>query len=136
MKAWAKIVATIVMMLCWAHLAAPTSRSFLAHISYQFNPVPGGHGCVNAADDPRIDPYGIICSLQQRYSYKSLREPKLHVHRTWAWGASPPYFVSNRRLRRGGWRVARIGWRYDRQWHGYIGPSGAWKVIPEPLLFY
>src|ERR671925_470909 len=101
MKAWAKIVATIGMMLCWAHLAAPTSRSFLAHISYQFNPVPGGHGCVNAADDPRIDPYGIICFLQRKYSYKSIWEPRLHVHRTWAWAAWPPYFVSNRRLKCG-----------------------------------
>ena len=136
MDVWAKMIGTTV-LFCWATAAAPTSsRSFWSDVSYQFKPVAGGHGCVNAADDPRIDPYGIICSLQRGYSYKSVREPRLHVHRTWAWGISPPYFVSNRRLKGGGWRVARIGWRYDRNWHGYIGPSGAWKIVAEPLMFY
>src|SRR5579872_625475 len=133
MKFWGKIAGTAV-LICCAHLAAPISRTFFSGISYQFSPVPGGHGCVNAADDPRIDPYGIICSLQRRCSYISVREPKLHTHRNWAWGVSPPYFVSNRKLKSGGWRVARIGWRYDRNWHGYIGPSGAWKVVAEPLM--
>jgi hypothetical protein len=134
MEFWGKIAGTAV-LICCAHLAAPISRTFFSGISNQFSPVPGGHGCVNAADDPRIDPYGIICSLQRRCSYKSVREPKLHTYRNWAWGVSPPYFVSNRKLKRG-WRVARIGWRYDRNWHGYIGPSGAWKVVAEPLMYY
>ena len=32
------------------------------------------------------------------------------------------------RLRDGHYRLVRIGWRYDRNWHGFIGPGGAWKA--------
>jgi hypothetical protein len=135
MKLWVR-ASGIAVLFCCAHVATPSARILASNLSYQFNPVAGGHGCVNAATDTRIDPYGIICSLQQRYSYKSNQKPTLHVHRTWAWGLSPPYFVCNRKLKRGGWRLTRVGWRYDRSWHGYIGPSGAWKCVSEPLLFY
>src|SRR5438445_4130671 len=40
------------------------------------------------------------------------------------------------RLRDGHYRLVRIGWRYDRNWHGFIGPGGAWKAVPAPLLYY
>jgi hypothetical protein len=103
-------------------------RSFLA--------VPGGHGCVNAGSDPRIDPFGMICALQRRYSYRSSREPRLHTHSTWAWGTHPFYFVYNRKQAEGNWLLIRLGWRYDRTWHGFIGPGFAWKEVPQPLLYY
>jgi hypothetical protein len=101
-----------------------------------FTPVPGGHGCVNAGTDTRIDPFGLVCALQRRYSYKSSREPKLHTHETWAWGTHPFYLVYNRNLGGSNWLLIRVGWRYDRNWRGYIGPSLAWKKIPQPLLYY
>lgn len=105
-------------------------------IKQPFRPVPGGHGCVNAGTDTRIDPFGLVCGLQRRYSYRSGREPKLHTHGTWAWGTRPSYFVYNRKLADGNWLLVRVGWRYDRNWRGYIGPSFAWKEITEPLLYY
>jgi hypothetical protein len=123
MKVWGKVIATA-MLFCWAHLAAPTSRSLVSRISDQFNPVPGGHGCVNAAGDLRIDPYGIICSLQQRYSYKSLREPKLHVHRTWALGSLASLFCEQSKTQAwwlassAHWLALRssVAWLYRAEW--------------------
>ena len=91
---------------------------------------------MNAGTDTRIDPLGLVCALQRRYSYRSSREPELHTHGTWAWGTRPSYFVYNRKLADGNWLLVRVGWRYDRNWRGYIGPSFAWKEIPEPLLYY
>jgi hypothetical protein len=105
-------------------------------ITRPFMPVRGGHGCVNAGTDTRIDPFGLVCSLQRRYSYRSADEPKLHTHKTWAWGTRPFYFVYNRNLADGNWLLVRLGWRYDHNWGGYIGPSAAWKECPEPLLYY
>jgi len=101
-----------------------------------FTPVRGGHGCVNAGTDPRVDPYGLICGLQRRYSYATPLQPRLHRHVTWAWTLRPAYFVYNRKLSDGNWLLVRAGWRYDRSWGGYIGPSFAWKKIPAPLLYY
>ena len=91
---------------------------------------------MNAGPDTRIDPFGLFCALQRQYSYKSSHEPKLHAHRTWAWGMHPSYFVYNRQLANGNWLLFRAGWRYDRNWRGYIGPSLAWKKISRPLLYY
>ena len=105
-------------------------------IRHALTPVRGGHGCVNAGPDARIDPFGLFCALQRQYSYKSSREPKLHAHGTWAWGTHPSYFVYNRQLANGNWLLVRVGWRYDRNWRGYIGPSLAWKKIPQPLIYY
>jgi hypothetical protein len=85
-------------------------------IKHPFTPVLGGHGCVNAGTDTRIDPFGFVCALQRRYSYKSSREPKLHTHETWAWGTRPFYFVYNRKLGDSNWLLVRVGWRYDRNW--------------------
>jgi hypothetical protein len=109
---------------------------FHGAIRRSFAGVPGGHGCVNAGSDLRIDPLGLICALQRRYSYQSSCEPKLHAHPTWAWGGHPFYFVYNRKMADGHWLLIRLGWRYDRNWRGYIGPSFAWKEIPQPLLYY
>jgi hypothetical protein len=109
---------------------------FHAAIVHPFAPVQGGHGCVNAGADTRVDPFGLVCTLQLRYSYRSRHEPKLHTHGTWAWGTRPFYFVYNRKLVNGNWLLVRVGWRYDQNWRGYIGPSAAWKQIPAPLLYY
>lgn len=29
----------------------------------------------------------------------------------------------------------RVGFRYDRNWHGYIFPTAAWKVVATPLEY-
>ena len=91
---------------------------------------------MNAGPDARIDPFGLFCALQRQYSYKSNCEPKLHAHGTWAWGTHPSYFVYNQQLANGNWLLVRVGWRYDRNWRGYIGPSLAGKKISQPLLYY
>ena len=88
----------ILVVLLWAASAVPSAQFFADHITAPFHPIPGGHGCVNAAQDPRLDPFGLVCSLQRRFSYKSETEPKLHMHTNWAWGFSPPYLVYNQRL--------------------------------------
>jgi len=126
----------ILLVLLWSASAVRPVNVFAKRISSSFQPIPGGHGCVNAAQDPRLDPFGLVCSLQRRFSYKSEHEPDLHIHANWAWGVSPPYLVYNQRLAGKQWRLMRIGWRYDRHWRGYIGPAAAWKTIPDPLLFY
>ena len=40
----------------------------------------------------------------------------------------------------GGSVMATIVWYVlggdDRNWHGFIGPGGAWKAVPAPLLYY
>ncbi len=92
--------------------------------------------CVNAGPDARIDPFGVVCWLQQHYSFKSAAEPRLHTHGYWAWGRHPLYFVYNWRRADGSVLVLRVGWRYDVNWRGYIGPSAAFKTMAEPLLYY
>jgi len=113
-----------------------TWLSDLGAITWPFAPEQGGHGCVNAGADTRIDPFALVCGLQRRYSSRSTHQPKLHIHETWAWGTQPFYFVYNRNLAHGKWLLVRVGWRYDQNWRGYIGPSAAWKQIPAPLLYY
>ena len=132
-------ISTFLVFLAIALLFALTisaAVSYSGPFVHAFTPVPGGHGCVNAGTDTRIDPFGVFCALQRRYSYRSNGEPKLHTHATWAWGTQPSYFVYNRKLSDGSWLLVRMGWRYDRNWRGYIGPSSACKKIPKPLLYY
>ena len=50
-------------------------------------------------------------------------------------GIWPPYIVVNS-LSGALWRLFRIGWRYDKNWKGYIGPSAAWKKVAWPLTYY
>lgn len=103
-------------------------------------------GCPGEGADHRTLGW-LICPLQRLFSRKSNTPPRLHEHGLWAWGAWPPYVVINRphalvldpersiwEVTR--WRMSRLGWRYDKNWKGYIGPSAAAKVVTEPLLFY
>ena len=49
--------------------------------------------------------------------------------------AWPPYLVYNSPDASGRWRMFRIGFRYDRDWRGYIFPTAAWKRVSNPLRY-
>jgi hypothetical protein len=94
--------------------------------------------CPAAGSDPRICA-SVVCPLQQALSWHSEREPA-HLHTRYsAVSVFPPYVVTNWQspgAAQGQWMMFRIGWRYDRHWHGYIGPTFAYKPVAQPLLFY
>src|SRR5437868_11977516 len=48
----------ILLVLLWSASAVTPVKVFAKRISSSFQPIPGGHGCVNAAQDPRLDPSG------------------------------------------------------------------------------
>ncbi len=97
-----------------------------------------GQGCVNQGSDPRMFPT-VVCGMQQVLSWKSEHLPHLfrvgsrrRTHLAVAW---PPYVVVNRPQKDGNWLMFRLGFRYDRTWHGYIFPTAALKEIERPLLY-
>jgi hypothetical protein len=58
--------------------------------------------------------------------------PKRRAHIAFAW---PPYVVYNVPQSDGRWRVFRVGFRYDRNWRGYIFPTAAWKYMDSALEY-
>lgn len=97
---------------------------------------PHTQGCVNQGSDQRAAGWA-VCFAQRHLSWKSQHKPHFFLigkqtHRSLgvAW---PPYVVYNSPKRKGRWRMFRIGFRYDRNWHGYIFPTAAWKVVSTPL---
>jgi hypothetical protein len=98
----------------------------------------GKQGCVNQGTDTRVGG-SVVCWAQRHLSWKSQHKPHFlligkqsHTSLGLAW---PPYIVYNSPSSDGGWRMFRIGFRYDRMWHGYIFPTAAWKVVAEPLQY-
>jgi hypothetical protein len=99
---------------------------------------PAGQGCVNQGKDNRVAGLA-VCWAQRHLSWKSQHRPHFfllgkstHTSLGLAW---PPYIVYNSPSGKGRWRMFRIGFRYDRNWHGYIFPTAAWKVIANPLQY-
>ena len=95
-------------------------------------------GCINQGNDRRIAA-SLVCWAQRRLSWKSEREPHLSIigepqaaHAVIAW---PPYCAVNFPDGSGHWRVFRAGFRYDRNWRGYIFPTAAWKCLPDPMRY-
>lgn len=95
-------------------------------------------GCVNQGSDSRVGA-PVVCWAQRHLSWKSDHQPPfLLIGRTegtsvgLAW---PPYLVYNSPDRSGRWRMFRIGFRYDRDWRGYIFPTAAWKRVSNPLRY-
>ena len=95
-------------------------------------------GCVNQGNDPRVGA-PVVCWAQRELSWKSDHRPyflligsRLNTSLGLAW---PPYLVFNRQTGAGRWRMFRIGFRYDRNWHGYIFPTAAWKLVNSPLRY-
>jgi len=95
-------------------------------------------GCINQGKDSRIGAT-FICWAQRHLSWKSEHEPHFvligSAERTNIGLAWPPYIVYNSPDGSGHWRMFRIGFRYDRNWHGYIFPSVAWKRLSNPLRY-
>jgi hypothetical protein len=99
---------------------------------------PAGQGCVNQGKDNRVAGLA-VCWAQRHLSWKSQHRPHFfllgestHTSLGLAW---PPYIVYNSPNSHGRWRMFRIGFRYDRNWHGYIFPTAAWKVVANPLQY-
>lgn len=95
-------------------------------------------GCVNQGSDRRIAGT-FICWAQRKFSWKSEHEPHFlligNPRRTSLGLAWPPYVVFNSPAEKGGWNMFRIGFRYDRGWHGYIFPTVAIKKVARPLRY-
>ncbi len=95
-------------------------------------------GCVNQGKDRRVFA-PVVCWAQRHLSWKSRRKPHFfrfgkatHTNLGFAW---PPYVVYNSPKSKGHWRMFRIGFRYDRNWRGYIFPTAAWKIVNSPLEY-
>ncbi len=119
-------------------IAVFTAASFLfTLILYSTCPGPGS-GCVNQGKDRRLFP-SVVCCLQRRLSWNSKKEPHFlligNPGRTNLGIAWPPYLVFNTRCSNGRWIMFRIGFRYDRNWHGYIFPTLACKNTDRPLRY-
>jgi hypothetical protein len=99
---------------------------------------PGDQGCINQGSDRRLAAR-FICPAQQYLSWKSKNEPYFvsigspyHINVGVAW---PPYLVINRYRGPSQWQMFRMGFRYDRNWRGYIFPTIAWKAVSLPLRY-
>jgi hypothetical protein len=116
-------------------LVAALFVSIKAYLSPQ---TPGDQGCINQGGDRRLLAKP-ICWAQRHLSWKSQSEPSFlsigDAHRLNLGLAWPPYVVINWYRGPGQWRMFRIGFRYDRNWRGYIFPTIAWKLISSPLRY-
>ncbi len=99
---------------------------------------PADQGCVNQGSDHRIAA-SVVCGMQRKLSWKSEHLPHVfrigsarRTHVEFAW---PPYVVVNKTERRGRWLMFRMGFRYDRTWHGYIFPTAALKSLDHSLQY-
>ena len=95
-------------------------------------------GCVNQGSDRRMAA-SVVCGMQQKLSWKSEHLPHLFrigsARRTHVEIAWPPYVVFNKTEKPGHWLMFRLGFRYDRTWHGYIFPTAALKSLDHPLQY-
>ncbi|MGH9535370.1 MAG: hypothetical protein ACRD2E_10980 [Terriglobales bacterium] len=137
--AWTSLTLGVVFLACAAWLAPAVSSSGRARASRaaQLGSRLGSQGCVNQGADRRYFA-PLICSSQRRFSWKSNGPPRLWIignpRGTSVGLAWPPYLVFNTpRGRR--WQMFRIGFRYDRNWRGYIFPTVACKGVSRPLRY-
>jgi hypothetical protein len=95
-------------------------------------------GCVNQGRDLRVAG-AFVCWAQRHLSWKSPHRPHFlligkpagrSIGLAW-----PPYLVVNAPSSQGRWRMFRVGFRYDRNWRGYIFPTAAWKIVKRPLEY-
>lgn len=112
--------------------------AFHTHQSVSAPAMFADEGCVNQGRDRRIGAT-VVCWAQRHLSWKSEQLPHFvlfgspqNTNIGLAW---PPYLVYNSPDGSGRWRMFRIGFRYDRNWHGYIFPTVAWKRLPHPLRY-
>ena len=122
----------------WIGVAAALAALFLLVVILPCNRMGSKRGCVNQGEDCR-KLATVVCFLQRHMSWNSEHEPHLvMVGRTakaqagFAW---PPYVVFNIPRADGRWLMFRIGFRYDRNWRGYIFPTLAVKTVNQPLRY-
>ena len=137
---------TVVNMVARICIAASLGCALYAALAFHTHP--GGsspahatyldEGCVNQGNEHRLGAT-VICWAQRHLSWRSEHEPYFvligNSKRTSLGLAWPPYLVFNSPDGSGHWRMFRIGFRYDRNWHGYIFPSVAWKRLSNPLRY-
>jgi hypothetical protein len=123
----------VVPILVLLVLAVPPAGAAASHTVH-----PAGQGCVNQGKDRRVGAWA-VCWAQRHLSWKSRHKPHFfllgkptHTSLGLAW---PPYIVYNSPESKGRWRMFRIGFRYDRNWQGYIFPTAAWKTVRMPLEY-
>ncbi len=128
--------------LAVAVLAFASSSAFaFSQQSHEPKTPSGPHvdqGCVNQGNDRR-EFAPVVCWLQRHLSWRSEQKPHFaslgklegtHVGLAW-----PPYLVFNSPDHNGHWRIFRVGFRYDRTWHGYIFPTMAAKRLSHRLRY-
>ena len=129
--------AVLVLIACGRAGAATISSDIPQSARTSVKPVLR-QGCVNQGSDARAGA-PVVCWAQRRLSWRSKREPHFLLlgkrQNTSVGLAWPPYLVLNSPEKQGRWRMFRIGFRYDRTWHGYIFPTAAWKSIKAPLKY-
>jgi hypothetical protein len=123
-----------------ASLASALGIAWHSHLTnlYVASATSADQGCINQGNDRRFAA-AVICPAQRHLSWKSEHDPHFVLigspERTSIGLAWPPYFVYNSPDGSGHWRMFRIGFRYDRTWHGYIFPTVAWKRLSKPLRY-
>lgn len=128
-------------MLIAAALVSALSLAFIFFYPHALSSVAASsssQGCVNQGKDQRIAG-AAICWAQRHLSWKSKHKPDFlligNSKGTSIGVAWPPYFVFNLPDGNGHWHMFRIGFRYDRNWGGYIFPTIALKVVSKPLRY-
>jgi hypothetical protein len=132
----------LIVLLLWGVVAAaqnpPPAQPEANPVHDQPSAMRVDQGCVNQGNDRR-EFAPVVCWLQRGMSWKSKHEPYFVLigkpqgsNLGLAW---PPYAVFNLSNGNGRWRMFRIGFRYDRNWRGYIFPTVAAKYVSHPLRY-
>lgn len=99
---------------------------------------PKHQDCVDQGTDARFASLP-VCWAQQHASWKSKQLPHFRLfgspEGTNVGVAWPPYLVVNFSTGHHTWRMFRVGFRYDRNWQGYIFPTIALKQVDAPLEY-
>ena len=86
------------------------------------------YGCPGAGKDQRILPR-LTCWLQRHLSFKSGTEPFSILI------CFPPFIAINIPIGKGRYAMVRAGFRFDRNWKGFLFPESAAK-ISDHVIFY
>jgi hypothetical protein len=85
-------------------------------------------GCVNEGTDTRtFGKWG--CTIQRWLSFHSQTEPLSVLV------CFPPFIAVNVPLPGGRYLILRAGFRYDKNWPGYIFPESAAKVKGQTIFY-
>lgn len=88
-------------------------------------------GFVNAGDDMRWNPFGIPGWIQGKLSFHSKIEPPSLLLCLF-----PPMFAMNLPIWKNRYLLIRFGWRYDRNYLGFIFPEAVIKVLDHTQFYW